>query len=429
MLATAIRTLAALLLAVLICASFLAFLTASKVRATLLEPTFYTTVLEENDSYATIHAGLISEIGQTEEMLQLQDDLGMPPDDFYELAKEVVTLPYLKAQINGIITGVMSYLRGEDEDPQLYVELAQPIESMRRVSLDYVNQRVESVEQTHPTTAEEYAREARNLIDLIEGGDIPSSVPSLTNVPEPMRGVAVDQVLFVLTRLQPQAAASLEAHWDEIRRLAVQQPESPQAMKLAARSVASPYIDEATTKVRSHLDDQDRFDLVQAAAADADISRDQFLADADSVRDPINSLQSVGPAIALVIMSLATIALALVNLPHRTSMILWPGITLIVAGILAIIVSALLSALFSTISFDACADATDFACQPVMDVLRELTGAMADFPILPSIALIIIGSLTAAVAAIFIITADFRGAGTGPTRPANMSGDKPKEGW
>lgn len=425
MLAVVIRTLAALSLAVLICASFLAFLTASKVGSTLLEPAFYTAILEDNDSYATIHAGLVSEISQTEEMRQFQDDLGMNTDEFDELAKQVVTLPYLKSQIDGIITGVMSYLRGESEDPQLYVELAQPIVDMRRVSLDYVNRRVESVEQTHPSTAGEYTGEAQDLIVHVERGEIPPAVPSLANVPKADLKRALDDVLPVLSEINPRAASNLESHWPEVRNLALEQPESPEAMKLAARAVVSPYIDEAIVEVRAHLDDRDRFDLVEAAAEDSDMPRDQFLADADSVRDPINSLQSIGPTVALVVMAFAAIALALVNLPHRASMILWPSITLIIAGILAIIVSALLTAAFSNVSFEACADATDFACEPVMDILRELTRAMADFPILPSVALIILGGLGAAVAAIIIIIADFRGTGTGPSRPAK----KPKEGW
>ena len=56
------RTIVALLLAVLVCVSFLAFLTVSKVRSTVLEPTFYTSVLEANDSYNAIHAGLLEEL-------------------------------------------------------------------------------------------------------------------------------------------------------------------------------------------------------------------------------------------------------------------------------------------------------------------------------------------------------------------------------
>ena len=58
MLGVGMRTIVALLLAVLVCVSFLAFLTVSKIRSTVLEPTFYTSVLEANDSYNAIHAGL-----------------------------------------------------------------------------------------------------------------------------------------------------------------------------------------------------------------------------------------------------------------------------------------------------------------------------------------------------------------------------------
>ena len=425
MLETSIRTLASLLFAVVICVSFLAFITASKVRTTLLEPSFYTQVLEENNSYETIQAGLISEIRDSEDVGGLRDDLGMDANEFETLAQEVIPVAYLKTQLDGIITGVMSYLRGEVEDPQLFVELAQPIESMRRASLDYVDRRVESVEQTNPTTVEDYAREARNLIDLIEGGDIPPSLPSLANVPEPLLEDAIDQVLPVLSRLEPQAAASLETNWPQVRATLLEQPDSPEAMKLAARSVVSPYVDEAIAEVRTHLDDRDRFDLVEAAAEASDMPRDQFIKDVDEVRDPINALQGVGPTFSLVIMAVATVLLALVNMPHRASMLLWPSIILIVTGILAIVVSALLSTLVSNASFDVCGDAADFACAPMEDILRELTRSLADFPLIPSIALIVLGTLGATLATIIMFAGDFGGGSPGDRRPNN----KPKEGW
>ena len=429
MLETFVRTLASLLFAVVICVSFLSFLAASKVRTTLLEPSFYTQVLGKNDSYETIQAGLISEIGNSEEVGGLQDDLGMDSDEFDSLAKDVIPVPYLKTQLDGIITGVTSYLRGEVEDLQLFVELAQPIESMRQASLDYVDRRVESVEQTQPKTVEDYAREARNLIDLIEGGDIPSSVPSLANVPEPLLEAAIHQVLPVLSRLDPQAAASLESNWPEVRALALEQPDSPEAMKVAARSVASPYIDEAIAEVRVHLDDQDRFDLVEAAAEASEMPREQFLEDVDEVRDPVNTIQGVGPTISLVIMAVATLLLALVNMPHRASMIIWPSTILIVTGIIAIVVSAILSVTLANASFEICGDAADFACEPAEDILRELTWSLADFPILPSIAIVIIGVLGATFATILMFAADFGGGSPGTKHRSNMSDDRPKEGW
>ena len=433
MLETSIRTLASLLFAVVICVSFLAFLTASKVRTTLLEPSFYTQVLEDNNSYETIQAGLISEIRNSEEVGGLQNDLGMDANEFDSLAQEVIPVSYLKTQLDGIITGVMSYLRGEAEEPRLFVELAQPIESMRSASLDYVDRRVDSVEQTHPTTVEDFAREARNLIDLIEGGDIPSSLPSLANVPEPLLEDAIDQVLPVLSRLEPQAAASLEANWPEVSATLLQQPDSPEAMKLAARSVVSPYIDEAIAEVRTHLDNRDRFDLVEAAAEASDIPREQFIEDIDEVRDPVNAVQGVGPTVSLVIMAVATLLLALVNMPHRASMIIWPSVILIVTGIIAIVVSALLSGALANASFEICGDAADFACEPAVDVLKELTRSLADFPLIPSIALIVLGTLGATLATILMFARDSAGGSPGAPRPANITNDtpddNPKEGW
>ena len=396
------RTIVALLLAVLVCVSFLAFLTVSKVRSTVLEPTFYTSVLEANDSYNAIYEELLAELEHREEVEQLREELGMDSEEFERLAREVVTPSFVKAQIDGIITGVLGYLRGEVEDPQIFIDLSQPIERMRPVSLDYVDRRVESAELVYPTTAAEYAEEARTLIEYLERGAIPPRVPSLANVPEQTLENALDQVLPVLSYLDPRTAASLETQWEAVRAEALSQPESPEAMKLAARAVVSPYIDEAIASVRAHLDDHDRLDLVEAAAEASEMPREEFVEEVDAIRDPINTLQGVGPTAALLVLALATVLLALVNLPHRVSMIMWPSIALIVAGFIAIIVAALLSAFLPNVSYEICGDAADFACEPALDILRELTRSMGDFPIFPSVALIFLGGMGVTVAAIIM---------------------------
>ena len=426
------RTVVALLLAVLVCVSFLAFLTASKVRSTLLEPSFYTDVLETNDSYDAIHAGLLEEIQRREEVQQLQQDLGMDSDEFLSIASEVVPPSFVKAQIDGIITGVLGYLRGEAEDPQIFIEFTGPLERIRPASLAFVDRRVESAELTYPTTAPEYAQDLRELVESVRSGEIPRQAPSLANIPRTAIDSAFYHVSQTFYNIEPRAAASLKAYLPEVKALAVEEPDSREAMKLAARSVVSPSINEAIARVRPHLDDQDRFDLVEAAAEAADMTRQQFVEEVDSVRDPINTLQGVGPTAALVIMALATVLLALVNLPHRVSMIMWPSITLIVAGFIAIIVAALLSAFLPNVSYEICGDAADFACEPALDILLELTRSMGDFPIFPSVALIFIGGIGVTVAAIIMsrgasASASPRGGQTGNTRSRSANNDSNKD--
>ena len=424
MLETSIRTLASLLFAVVVCASFLSYLTVSKLKNTVLEPSFYTTVLEENDSYETIHSGLLTELEAWEELGQLQDDLGVDSDEFTELANEVAPVSYVKAQIDGIITGVLNYLRSEAEDPQVFIDFAGPLQRIKPATLNFVDRRVESGEQTHPTTAEEYAAEAQNLIQYLERGEIPPRVPSLDSIPESEIESAFDQVLPVLSYLEPNIAENLEAQWPAIKATALGQPDGPEAMKQAARAVVAPYIDEAIAEVRVHLDQQDRFDLVEAAAEASDMPRDQFLEDVDEIRDPINTLHGAGSTVALLVMAFATLGMALVNLPHRVSMLMWPGIVLILTGIVAIAVSVLLSSLVANATYDICGDAAEFACQPAVDILRELTRSLADFPMLPSVLVILIGGIGVTLASVVVAK---RASGTGGPRSRRTT--NAKEGW
>ena len=411
MLESSIRTLAALFFSVVVCAGFLAFLTVSNLKSTVLEPSFYTTVLDQHNSYETIHTGLLSELEEREELQRLQDDLGVGSDEFTELAREVVPVSYVKAQLDVIITDVLSYLRGEAEDPQVFIDFAGPLERMRPASLDFLDRRVDSAELTYPTTAEEYALEVRHVVESVERGNIPRRVPSLANIPSAAIESAFDHLTSDFNDLLPLAAASFEASLPEVKSLALAEPDSREAMKLASHAVVSPAIDEAVAMVRSHLDEQDRFDLVEAAAEASDIPRDQFVEDVDEIRDPVNTLQGVGPTVALLVMAFATLGLVLVNLPHRTSMIVWPGITLIVAGFLAILISALLTTFLPEVSPEICGDAADFACVPAVDILRELTRSLADFPILPSILVILIGGL-GIVCATVVVAKGASGAGS-----------------
>ena len=228
----------------------------------------------------------------------------------------------------------------------------------------------------------------------------------------------------VLSYLEPRVAESLEAHWPEIRAAALAEPDDPEALKLAARSVASPFIDETIAEVRTHLDSQDRFDLVEAAAEASEMTRAEFLVEARSLRDPINSLQSVGPTLALVFMALATVLMAVVNIPNRVSMLMWPGVTLIVAGILAIIVSAILSATLPNASYELCADEAQFACEPAVDLLRAVVQSLADLPILPPIILIILGGIGVTLGAVTMSKQASAGSMSGSTRGGNSG-----NGW
>ena len=392
MLSIALRTIASLFLAVVICVSLLAYLASSKVRTTLLEPSFYIGVLEENDSYNTIREGLLTEAEEREELASLRNRVAIKPGEFRELAGGIVPTGYVKEQLDGVITSSIVYMRGEVDNPQVFLELRGPLERTRHLSLDYVNQRIQSLPMTYPPTADKYADDARVLIQQMGGGEAPTHIPSLANLPPSDLENALDKVLPVVDTLDPKAAASLEAHWAEIRALALQEPESREPFKLAARAVVLPYIEVSIDEVRAHLDGQDRFDLVEAAAEGSGMTRQEFLMDADTIRDPINAVRRVGPGVALAMMVVATLLLAIAQLPHRGAMILWPSITLVITGLFAFILSLLMPAIIPNASYQVCGDAPYYVCAPLVDVLQASAQAMSQWPVLPSIAAMAIGA-------------------------------------
>lgn len=112
--------------------------------------------------------------------------------------------------------------------------------------------------------------------------------------------------------------------------------EIKEALKLGARGLAEPLIDEALDDLRDELDEEERLDLVLKAAEQRDQTREEFLDDLDIARDVINR-GDVGLWLALLLIVLAVLFMAAVHFPHLSSSLRWPGLTLFLSGFVFLI--------------------------------------------------------------------------------------------
>ena len=169
-----------------------------------------------------------------------------------------------------------------------------------------------------------------------------------------------------------------------------------EALKLGARGVAGPLIDEALEELRKDLDDQDRLDLVAKAAEQNDQTREEFLDDLDVGRDVIKRVGLGGP-VAILIMVVGLVLMALVHLPHLSSGLRWPGLTLFLSGLVVLIIGLVmrsqLPGQFDNLLDQASADSPIplSMIDIISDVLRSMASDVANGFITPSIVLLVIG--------------------------------------
>ena len=107
-----------------------------------------------------------------------------------------------------------------------------------------------------------------------------------------------------------------------------------EALKLAARGLAGPLIDEALEEITKELDDQQRLDLVAKAAEQNNQTREKFVDELDVGR---NIIKRVGLGSIAAILIVCVVMMGLFYLPHVSSSLRWPGLTLLLSGLVVLV--------------------------------------------------------------------------------------------
>ena len=196
--------------------------------------------------------------------------------------------------------------------------------------------------------------------------------------------------------LSEDALRGLEQQGDVIKGLLVE-GKVKESLKVGAREIVGPLVDEALDELRGELDDRERLDLIAIAAEDSDQDKEQFLEELDAFREVIDR-GGVVVWISIVVLVLGILLMMAVHIPHLASSLRWPGITLLLSG-LAILIISLVSNSRLEGQFNALLDqgnATDSPIPPsIVNIANDVLTSMAsDFVvgfILPSIIVMAIG--------------------------------------
>ena len=327
------------------------------------------------------------------------------------------------------------------------------IEDPDALVVDHVDRAISELEEVPANTPQDFEKEIGSIYRSLAGGELPTRIPSIEslspservaaydlalqqirrdpNIPDEVKKGLDDQDEQIKSRLReadvqgalgvasnsltaasvgefvddaydnafeaikdaglPEKALSgLDEQRDVIKGL-LGEGKVKESLKVSARGLAGPLVDEALDELREELDDRERLDPIAIAAEHSDQDREQFLEDLDAFREIIHRGETV-VWISIVVLVLGILLMMAVHIPHLASSLRWPGITLLLSGLAILIVSLVSNSLL----LEGQVNATVSPIPPSMtniasDVLVSMAADFVGGFIFPSIIVVVVG--------------------------------------
>ena len=221
----------------------------------------------------------------------------------------------------------------------------------------------------------------------------------------PLTGPVVDQFIddaydTAVQQLRdsdfPTAALDgLDQRADEVKEL-IGNGDIKGALKIGARGLAGPLIDEAIDEIRVDLDSRERLDLIDIASENNDQTREDFLKDVDIVRDII-SQTDLGVFLTMMAIIGGSLAMSFVHIPHMASGLRFPGMTLFFSGLIFLIIGLVFKSQAKDLGNDLLDKGAENSPIPgsmidiITDVVTSMASEVASGFVTPSIVMMVAG--------------------------------------
>ena len=348
-----IRSVAALVLGVVVFFGFLFLLVLNNFSDRLLSAEFYTDTISGEDTYNRIYDEVLldPELASTTEDL-LGDIQVVSQDDIVELLRQIIPPEYLQSQAEGNIERTVDYFNEDLESLELFFELGPPLEAVKPVLFHYIDQRIDGLAEEDlgrlectPQRITEVAQLYESRWTELAGGTVPTSIPSLRTF-DPVCREAIFRLAFSTvvqqSPLDARAKRGLTNDRPGILRAFVD-GDTRSVLKLAARPLATPLMDDAILQIKEQLDDRDRLDLIHKIADwNDDYTEAELRSDIDAARDWVNWGNKFGKALAWAMLVAGTVILGLIHYPSLKNGLRWPGLTLFLTGLVLFIAGKVL---------------------------------------------------------------------------------------
>ena len=342
------------------------------------------------------------------------------------------------------------------------------IEDPDALVVDYVDRAIAGLDEVPVDTPQDFEKEIGNIYRSLADGELPTRIPSIEslspservaaydlalpeirrdpNIPDEVKRGLDDQDEQIKSRLREadvqgalgvassslttasvgefvddaydnvfesikdaglseKALSGLDEQRDVIKGFLVE-GKVKESLKVGARGLVGPLIDEALDELREELDDRERLDLTAIAAEHSQQDKEQFLQELDILREVIDRGEVV-VWISIVVIVIGNLLMMAVHLPHLASSLRWPGITLFLSGLILLIVSLVSSAQVEGRFNDLIDRGTSASSIPpsavniASDILTSMAEDVARGFILPFIIVMVVG-LVLLVASFFI---------------------------
>ena len=396
-----LRSIVALLLGVL---AFLALgyaYVAMGVRDTMRSPQPLLNALEKHHAYDRVFDdGIITEQFEGE-LRGLVGEFSLEPETEAWLLKEILPPSELKTATEQSVTTVIAFLNNETDTFDATIDLGVAIPRIKPAVFRLVDERIDKARPIDVTSEVELRRSIETLFRAITAGTIPNSVATLDGHAADKVVQALMQSIDVLPDMEARRTAQANLTRDE-RAIeeALKDGDTKTALKLAVRAIADPIIDNAINNLREDIDDRGRYSAVDKIAQSVG-SRHETLERFRFARTILRLLVGAVAIAALIVFVAAVAGIAGVFYPYPKHMARWPGVTLVVCGVMFIVIGLSVSSFVGVWESLWCPFVEVPSCNLTIDVASELLSDAANGMTLLSIAVTAVGIL-AIVAARFL---------------------------
>jgi hypothetical protein len=405
-----LRAGAGLVLGVVIFVGFLSFLILNNVSDKLLNADFYRNTIDAENTYQRIYDPVLLDDELKDKTAELLGDIQVSHEEIVGLIEKIMPQEYIRAQVEGSIDRIIDYINEDVDVLEAYVDLKEPLENVKPVMFAYMDGRIDDLLVEDPgisaCSASAVTDLSNRFLQRFEGlanGEVPTSVPSLEALDPLCR-----RLVFASTFDLLLASSNLDAETTQLvrsNREALRGPfedgDTLGMLKVSARFLSEPLIDEAIEKVREDLGEGDRFDLIHQLAEWNDDTTEAEIRDGiEEGRDWISRSLKFGDLTSLIMVIGGAALMGLVFFPRLTGMLRWPGVALLITGVFFFVAGKIAESEVP----DRLADVIETSADKVSgvppsvtdlggDILISFGSQLTDGFVGPSLTLLVIGAI------------------------------------
>ena len=339
-----VRAAAALFLGIVVFVGFLFLILVGNFTDKLLNADFYKDTIVGQDSYNRIY----DEVLVDQELRDKTDELlgnikVVDHDEIVGLLREILPPAYLQSQVEGSIDRTIRYLNEDLDELETFIELGPPLDNIKPVLFAYIDGRIDQLAVEDPgvpdcstASVTELSNRYVDRFNQLADGEVPITVPSLMSLSQTCRTL-VFAASFDLLVASPALSAGSRRLLQESRqdlRAPFVAGDTLEVLKVGARPLVIPLMDEAIAGIRAELGEGDRLDLIQQIADyDDELTEEEIRSEIADARKWVSRSGDFGTVVSLAMIIGGSIIMGLIHLPSLSGALRWPGITLLLTGV------------------------------------------------------------------------------------------------